>query len=518
MALFSGESRQAAEAIGALCYQNPFRPERITLERRALGPAYQETPRPWNLVDEGNSPNLQALGERAARLVEEARRSLVAGTARSPADTALYEDLVRYHLFHRLQDLLLALAQACASGGLTRRRVSSYGLFLEEARRLCEVPGEPLPLASELPHLFAYGFQLRRAFYLIYEHILGSSQAAAQLRAEVWESVFTHDMRRYQRALHARLHEVPTLVTGPSGTGKELVARAIGLSRYIPFDAEALRFTGESATSFFAVNISALSSTLLESELFGHKKGAFTDAVADRTGWLEAAGRFGSVFLDEIGELSEPVQVKLLRVLQTRELTAVGDTEPRRFEAKLVAATNRDLATEVASGRLREDLYYRLCADHLHTPSLHAQLSQAPEDLALFVQHAVGRLVDGDERTALTKTVVDWIDQHLGDDYAWPGNVRELEQCVRAVIVHARYVPLARRVGAGPLERLVHQMQAVELSADAVLDAYCTVAFQRTGSYQEAARRLGLDRRTIKARVSEAWLAELRGEPKPDDP
>ena len=90
-------------------------------------------------------------------------------------------------------------------------------------------------------------------------------------------------------------------------------------------------------------------------------------------------------------------------------------------------------------------------------------------------------------------------------------------ECTVAVIVHGHYAPLARRVGRGPLERLVHQMQAVELSADAVLDAYCTVAFQRTGSYQEAARRLGLDRRTIKARVSEAWLAELHGAPKPDD-
>jgi len=110
---------------------------------------------------------------------------------------------------------------------------------------------------------------------------------AARLRASIWQSIFTHDMRRYRRTLYARMGEFATLITGPSGTGKELVARAIAQSRYVPFDADRMAFPGEEAAAFFPINISALSPTLVESELFGHRRGAFTGAVADRKGWLE---------------------------------------------------------------------------------------------------------------------------------------------------------------------------------------------------------------------------------------
>src|SRR6185503_12223975 len=142
-------------------------------------------------------------------------------------------------------------------------------------------------------HLFACFYQVRRAFHHIFENIVGRTLPAARLRAAIWESIFTHDMRRYRRSLYARMGDVATLVTGATGTGKELVARAIGLSRYIPFDEKRERFSGEAQAAFIGLNISALSPTLIESELFGHRKGAFTGAITDREGFLESCGPLG---------------------------------------------------------------------------------------------------------------------------------------------------------------------------------------------------------------------------------
>src|SRR5262249_1299779 len=150
---------------------------------------------------------------------------------------------------------------------------------------------------------FACFFQLRRAFHHIIESIIGSSLAAARLRAAVWQSIFTHDMRRYRRTLYNRLSDFTTLIRGPSGTGKRLVALAIGLARYIPFERKRVTFAEDFAGSFYAINLSAPPATLIESELFGHRRGAFTGALQDRRGWLEVCPSLGTVFLDEIGDL-----------------------------------------------------------------------------------------------------------------------------------------------------------------------------------------------------------------------
>ncbi|MDH5672512.1 MAG: sigma 54-interacting transcriptional regulator [Myxococcales bacterium] len=509
MAIFHESDAAAADAIARLCYTNPFGAERIPLEKRALGSQHRDVQETWSLGEHGQNPNLDALAERAQSLLLLARKRLGEGAARSAADSRLLEDLVRYHLFYRFEDPLLELALRSAGGGLPAERVEIFDDFRREAERLCELPGPPLALRSQLPHLFAILFQLRRAFSQVYEYILGASSAAVRLRAAVWESIFTHDMRRYQQSLYGKMHEITTLITGPSGTGKELVARAVGLSRYIPFDASARRFQDETAAAFHPLNISALASTVLESELFGHQKGSFTGATHDRRGWLEACARHGTVFLDEIGELEPSIQVKLLRVLQTRQFARVGATELRHFEGKLIAATNRDLAAEMRAGRFREDFYYRLCADAIETPALSDQLRERPEDLRLFVRSLVARLVPEEQCGELVDDVVGFVESELAG-YHWPGNVRELEQCVRAVIVRGRYKPVGSREASTALAQLTHRIERTELDADALLDAYITLVYQRTGSYVEAARRLGLDRRTVKARVDAKLLAALR--------
>src|SRR4030095_10393718 len=268
----------------------------------------------------------------------------------------------------------------------------------------------------------------------------GGSQSAACLRAAVWQSIFTHDMRRYRRVLYKRMGDFTTLIMGPSGTGKELAARAIGLSRYIPFNPETLTFGEDFTAAFHPLNLSALPATLIESELFGHRRGAFTGAIQDRRGWLELCRPLGTIFLDEIGDLDAAIQVKLLRVLQTRTFQALGDTTDRHFAGKLIAATNRDLSQAMQDGHFREDFYYRLCSDLIVTPSLQEQLRESPEvlrELLLFI----ARRVAGVEAEALAEEVETWIVQHLSRDYEWAGNIRELEQCVRNVLVRKEYRP-----------------------------------------------------------------------------
>ena len=261
-------------------------------------------------------------------------------------------------------------------------------------------------------------------------------------------------MRRYRRTLYARMGEFATLITGPSGTGKELVARAIAESRYVPFDDRRLAFADDGETLFLPINISALSPTLVESELFGHRRGSFTGAMADRAGSLETCPELGSVFLDELGDMDPAIQVKLLRVIETRTFHPVGDTAGRQFRGKLIAATNRDLAQAMRKGQFREDLYYRLCSDQISTPSLAEQIAVSPGVLRELVFY-MARRVAGVEGDALAGEVLPWIAENLGTEYAWPGNYRELEQCVKNVLIRRNYRPRARgrgRCGGGVRE------------------------------------------------------------------
>ena len=268
-------------------------------------------------------------------------------------------------------------------------------------------------------------FQIRRAFYHIFEFIIGTSPAANRLRARIWQSIFTHDMARYQRSLFNRIGDIVTFITGPSGSGKELVARAIGLSRFIPFDADRLQFEEDFLNSFIPVNLSALTETLLESELFGHRKGSFTGALQDRKGYLETCGQYGTILLDEITETRPDIQVKLLRVLQTRQFQRLGDTRSLPFQGKFMAASNCDLAEEMREGRFREDFYYRLCADRVETLALREILHEDPEELHHLVHFIAGDR-RFDEADGLTEEACKWIRGNLGLGYPWPGNFREL--------------------------------------------------------------------------------------------
>jgi len=499
-------------ALARLAEGNPFLPARVADERAALGRAFVPTAGVWHAesTPEGLNPNLPKLAERAAALACALRERLAGGARADEDEAAVYEALVRYVLYARYDGAWLGLIRRAEAGKKTTGRVAAWSGFARDVTFFFEPAlraGLALPGGGDAAQLFAWGFQVRRAFHHTYRQISGGSMPAARLRAAVWESIFTHDFPRYRRGLYARMADVPTLITGASGTGKELVARAIGLSRWVPFDAASESFAGEFADAFSAVNLSALSPTLIESELFGHRRGAFTGAVEDRTGWLESCPAHGTVFLDEIGELDPAIQVKLLRVLQTRTFQRIGETREREFRGKIVAATNRDLAAEMASGGFRADFYWRLCADRVATPTLAEQLADEPGDLRNLILVLARRIVDGSEVAALAAEVEAFVRAELGAGYAWPGNVRELEQCVRSVLVRGAYAPPGLATVPGDLDAA---LRACELDSDGLLRRHTTHVYARVGSYEEAARRLGIDRRTVKARIDPELLERLR--------
>ncbi len=511
MPLFAKADESTVLAYQAINNANPFLPERVDLERRILGEAYVEVGAVRSMrPDSGEAnPNYPGLLERAEGLLEGARKKLSKASARATArELECYEDLAIYTLYHRWAPRLGELVKASADAPETHVSAEWYEQFRVDALAALRPGDRRLPLDFEVRHLFALCYQVARSFYLIFENILGTSEAAVSLRATTWKSIFTHDIRRYQRTLYRHMADVSTLVTGPSGTGKELVARAVGLSTYVPFDEKTHSFPTAEAERFLPLNLSALSSTLIESELFGHKRGAFTGALDARKGWFELCPAHGAVFLDEIAEIEPAIQVKLLRVLQTRQFQRIGDTEQRRFRGKVISATNRDLAECMANGDFREDLYYRICSDRIVTPSLAEQVSGSMDELEVLAQFIAAGLI-GVEAPSLAREVVEWVESNLGVDYAWPGNFRELEQCVRGVLIRKEYQPEAtHRVGVR--EELRQAFLAGEGTADRMLRDYCTLVYARMGSFEAAARSLGLDRRTVKAKLDEGLLERLR--------
>ena len=174
----------------------------------------------------------------------------------------------------------------------------------------------------------------------------------------------------------------------------------------------------------------------------------------------------------------------------------------------MIAATNRDLAAEMRVGRFREDLYYRLCSDLIVTPSLRDQLRDAPEELRNLVLFVSERVVGAEGAAELADEVLACVGRDLGPDYPWPGNVRELEQCVRNVLVRKEYCPPAAPA-SGPSDDLAAKLGEGSLTAEELLRRYCTMVYASTGSYQETARRLQLDRRTVKRHVGPELLARL---------
>ena len=276
------------------------------------------------------------------------------------------------------------------------------------------------------------------------------------------------------------------LILGESGTGKELVASAVH------------EHSPRRKRAFVKVNCAALPDSIIESELFGHERGAFTGAVSQRKGRFELADG-GTLFLDEIGEMSGHMQAKLLRVLQEREFERVGGTATLRTDVRLIAATNQDLEAAVAGGGFRNDLYYRLNVFPIRMPALRERRS----DVMLLADHFVTRFSHQHGRK-VKRISTPAIDMLMA--YHWPGNVRELENCIeRAVlmtrdhVVHAQHLPpslqTAQESGTSLRGTLQQTLDLVE--RELVVEALK----ETSGNMAEAARRLGITERMMGLRV-----------------
>jgi transcriptional regulator with GAF, ATPase, and Fis domain len=297
------------------------------------------------------------------------------------------------------------------------------------------------------------------------------------------------------------------LITGESGTGKELVARSIH------------DFGQRQREPFLAINCGALTESLLESELFGHVKGAFTGATTYKRGMFESAGR-GTIFLDEFGEMSPSMQVRLLRVLQEHKVRPVGSEESKEinFNARVVVATNRDLKREVAEGRFRQDLYYRVNVFPIRSPALRDRL----DDLPLLIDVLLNRLID---RCRLVRSLrFDSEALAILQNYLWPGNVRELENMLERLAINLSGSDLVSGAdisfalefnGSGESDESHEIILSKGLNcfrnsrATAVrhlhkrqeLDLYLTELAQVGGNVTKAARRLGINRSTLHMRI-----------------
>ena len=345
-----------------------------------------------------------------------------------------------------------------------------------------------------------YFWQLRRAFEFIVPFLTGESEPMRRLRRALWDNVFTHDMVVYRDSLSNRMEDFSTLLLGETGTGKGEAAAAIGRSGFIPYLRDKRRFAASFRDGFIAINLSQFPETLIESELFGHRKGSFTGAIDHHAGVFERCNAHGALFLDEIGEVSAPVQIKLLRVLQDRTFTPLGSHEAQRFAGRVIAATNRSWGELRAEGRFRDDFYYRLCSDVIQLPTLRERIADCPGELEDLVRLLVSRIA-GDQ-PGLVSIAMEALHRDVPRDYQWPGNVRELEQAVRRILLTGRYASdLGERAAVSRDQKFTDLARDGQLSAKDLLGRYCAMLYRRLGTYAEVATRTGLDRRTARKYV-----------------
>ncbi len=485
----TSEDRDFFATVASAAFSNPFSRERMELDRKITGISGTDLTR---------EDMVQLV---TAKVAERLRRLEAAGKA----DVRLYGGEERrtvgvaflFTVYHRFRnDFDLFIPKQIESGDV-----------------LCRVPfaGEAFAMLGRLGFTdndahkyFAIFYQLRRAFFFIENALAGNSPSMHTLRLHLWNNVFTSNIGLYDTHLWNRMEDYSTLLLGDTGTGKGAAAAAIGRSCFIPFDQGKGCFAESFTRNFIPLNLSQYSEPLIESELFGHKKGAFTGAVENHEGVLSRCTPHGSIFLDEIGDLSVPVQIKLLQVLQERTFSPVGSHDRLRFHGRVIAATNRPLDEMRRRGQFRDDFYYRLCSDTIMVPSLRQRIEEEPRELEVMVSHLLARMLS-ESRRELVDMVLTALRRDLPPDYSWPGNVRELEQAVRRILLTGSYRGDTAVTGEGG--ELVAEASDGEIDAQTLLATYCRRLYARYGTYEEVARRLRLDRRTVKKYLQEKGRA-----------
>ena len=418
-------------------------------------------------------------GNEALILVGKHQFHLVISDIRMPGLSGL-------ELLSRLREVapgvpvILATAYGTVSDAVTAMKNGAFDYVLKplngDALKIAVTKAlDHAELVSENEYLRAFAEKTSR-----FESLVGHSKKMTEL---------------FEMAAQVAQRDSTVLITGESGTGKELLAKAIHLN--------SLRRHGP----FVVVNCGAIPENLIESELFGHKKGSFTGAVADKTGKFEAANE-GSVFLDEVSELEPALQVRLLRVIQEREVDKIGESRPIKVDVRIIAATNRNLNNMIEDRSFRDDLYYRLSVVTLRVPPLR----ERREDVPLLAEHFLRKF---SERYQLTVRHFDPLALEMLEEYNWPGNVRELQNVIESAVVMskneeltAENLPENIRGQQKRIARIYLDIPNDGISLEEVEKELLIRALEKTEWNQsKAARYLDISRKTLLYRMEKYGIA-----------
>ncbi|MGE0171700.1 MAG: sigma-54-dependent transcriptional regulator [Oligoflexales bacterium] len=454
-------------AVANAAFANPFGEDRARLDNDLVGDnRFDEFLKKLSLtLDKAGSA--KTLSERQRKIYETSHLFSVFHTFTTQFDT---------HVEQQLQN-------------------SNECLTLPFGDHLADALRGVLKSESKVNHFVSIFFQLRRAFYFIGRALPGNCPSMQNLRKDLWDVLFTSDPIRYERFLIGRMEDFSLLFVGETGSGKSSAASAVGRSGYISFDAKQKCFVENFNKIFMHVNLSQYNETLIESELFGHRKGSFTGAIENKEGILSQSSSCGHIFLDEIGDISLPIQVKLLNVLQERKFSPIGGHNEKKFRGRVLAATNKSIDTLINQGKLRKDFYYRLCTTTITLPSLRQRICENTDELKTLVNHIVARVV-GEDSEEYSDLVLRNLQGPWVRTYPWPGNVRELEQYVRRIILNGNLV-----LGQTPPSELEDFLRS-PCSAEELVSWYCKKLFAQHKEYTRVAEITKLDRRTVKRYIS----------------
>jgi len=476
------EQRDFFRQIADLAFVNPFSRERELADCRLLNSA------PGGLDLSQRAEKIQALlRERLQQLqpLSEFRISDYQGKVREIMEYAW--------LFYQFHEFLDRFNQFIVD----QARAGDEPLELPFADALIECFRRASFSEAKCAQSIALFYQLHRGFYFINSSVSGDCPSIIELRMRLWNNIFTFNPHWYLDYLLGRMEEFSTLLLGATGSGKSLAAHAIGCSGFIPFDLKRRRFQESFTRSFQAINLAQFPASLLESELFGHKKGAFTGAIENHPGVFARCSANGAVFIDEIGDIDIPTQVKLLNVIQDRTFSPVGSHEKLRFSGRVISATNRDIEQLRKDGLFRDDLYYRLCSDVIVVPGLQQRLQENQEELTSLIAGLLKRVIDSPDRQLVAR-IEKRIRATVPEHYSWPGNVRELEQCIRRICLTGSYSIAEKMNLSGSQAGFSLPENSDEPSAQQLLRRYCRFLYEKHGSYETVARITGLDRRTAR--------------------
>jgi hypothetical protein len=479
----NAEEREFFTKIKQAAFSNPFGEERKNVDLELTG-LKTDTP---------NTKVLSCLEAKVAESIKTVIKRKPAGASGlCEQDRLLLRYGFLFSLFHSscdsydrlIEEQIRAGATPCrvAFAGDALRAFSDFGFSRQEALRY-----------------FALFFQMRRAFYFI-SGIAGRSRCIRNLRSSLWQNIFTQDVTVYDQYLWNRMEDFSTMLLGETGTGKGLAAAAVGRSGFIPFNEKANTFSESFTQAFISINLSQYPEQLIESELFGHTKGSFTGAVEAHNGIFSRCSPCGAIFLDEIGDVSIPVQIKLLQVLQERFFSPVGSHKLERFQGRVIAATNKDLRKLREQKEFRDDFYYRLCSDIIEVPPLRQRLAEDPGEIDEILPFIIKRIL-GQASAEIVQMVKDFLHSNQPQDYAWSGNVRELEQCVRRLLLKNTYDWLQQEPSGKTISRITQGVESGSLTAQEMLSDYCRILYDRFGTYEAVAKTTQLDRRTVKKHI-----------------